>query len=276
VLFVETHDFVRRPEDSPCPGHGHHEFANAETYFLVGDALGKGMVSLIFPPTKQKAKGDVKKLMPQPTSRTARDIEGWKVIVDDRLLEPQNAVLASQALKFLEAKLVEVKAVVPPERVKELQTVAIVLDLNCGKLSSWQYHPSADWLRENGYSTDLARCVHLPQAADVRTRRNIREQPWAILHELAHAFHDQTLGFDEPRIKAAFDQFKKSGHGDATLLYNGRRVKHYALTDHKEFFAEMTESYFGVNDFFPFVRAELQENEPEILLLLSEIWEPKK
>jgi hypothetical protein len=47
VLFVETHDFVRRAEDSPNPGHGHHEFGNAETYFLVGDALGKGMVTLL-------------------------------------------------------------------------------------------------------------------------------------------------------------------------------------------------------------------------------------
>lgn len=47
VLFVETHDFVRAPEDSPNPGHGHHEFGNAETYFLVGDALGKGMVKLL-------------------------------------------------------------------------------------------------------------------------------------------------------------------------------------------------------------------------------------
>ena len=47
VLFVETHDFVRQPEDSPNPGHGHHEFGNAETYFLVGDALGKGMVKLL-------------------------------------------------------------------------------------------------------------------------------------------------------------------------------------------------------------------------------------
>ncbi len=49
VLFVETHDFVRKPEDSPNPGHGHHEFGNAETYFLVGDALGKGMVRLMQP-----------------------------------------------------------------------------------------------------------------------------------------------------------------------------------------------------------------------------------
>lgn len=47
VLLVETGDFVRKPEDSPHPGHGHHEFGNAETYFLVGDALGKGMLKLL-------------------------------------------------------------------------------------------------------------------------------------------------------------------------------------------------------------------------------------
>ncbi len=47
VLFVPTHDFVRKAEDSPNSGHGHHEFGNAETYFLVGDALGKGMLSLL-------------------------------------------------------------------------------------------------------------------------------------------------------------------------------------------------------------------------------------
>jgi hypothetical protein len=33
VVFVATRDFVRKPEDSPNPGHGHghHEFGNAET-----------------------------------------------------------------------------------------------------------------------------------------------------------------------------------------------------------------------------------------------------
>ena len=47
VTFVPTRDFVRKPEDSPNPSHGHHEFGNAETYFLVGDALGKGMLKLL-------------------------------------------------------------------------------------------------------------------------------------------------------------------------------------------------------------------------------------
>jgi len=52
VAFVETHDFVRKPEESPCPGHGHHEFANAETYFLVGKALGEGMRQMLAAPGK--------------------------------------------------------------------------------------------------------------------------------------------------------------------------------------------------------------------------------
>ncbi|MFO0823990.1 MAG: hypothetical protein U0792_12910 [Gemmataceae bacterium] len=216
---------------------------------------------------------------PKPTSHTDKTIEGWTVRVDDRLLKGPDADLGTRVLRCLEGKLADIKVVVPEDRVKKLQTVVIVVDLSHGKLRSMQYHPSAGWLKDNGYSADLAKCVHIPRAADVPTKRNIREQPWVILHELAHAYHDQVLGFDEPRIREAYENYKKSGHGDKTLLHNGQRVKHYALTDHKEFFAEMTESYFGSNDFFPFNRAELKESEPAIFELLEQVWEsprPKK
>ena len=50
VRFAETHDFVRKPEDSPNPSHGHHEFGNAETYYLVGNALGNAMTKLVKTP----------------------------------------------------------------------------------------------------------------------------------------------------------------------------------------------------------------------------------
>ena len=76
------------------------------------------------------------------------------------------------------------------------------------------------------------------------------------------------------KIKQVFQNYRKSGRGEKTLLFNGSRVRHYALTDQKEFFAEMTESYFGVNDFFPFTRAELKESEPEIFELMQGIWGP--
>ncbi len=50
--------------------------------------------------------------------------------------------------------------------------------------------------------------------------------------------------------------------------------EHYALTDQKEFFAEMTEAHFSSNDFYPFVAGELKQAEPETYKLLSEIWGP--
>ena len=37
-----------RPKElSPNITHGHHWFGNAESYFLIGDALGKAMVKLL-------------------------------------------------------------------------------------------------------------------------------------------------------------------------------------------------------------------------------------
>ncbi len=46
VKFVSTTAFARPKEDSPNVGHGHHWFGNAESYFLIGDALGRTMVEL--------------------------------------------------------------------------------------------------------------------------------------------------------------------------------------------------------------------------------------
>jgi hypothetical protein len=114
--------------------------------------------------------------------------------------------------------------------------------------------------------------VHLPRAESVATVRNVSEQPWVILHELAHAYHDQVLGFDDPRIIAAWEAFKRGGAGDDALLFDGSRTRHYGLTNHKEFFAEMSEAYFGTNDFAPFNRAELKTGFPELHALLAEIW----
>ena len=190
--------------------------------------------------------------------------------------KPGAHAIVTKSLRFLEAKLADIVMVVPADKVKLLQKVAIVLDLSNGTLGSMQYHPSAGWLKANGHAIDLEKCVHIPQAADLPTKRSTNEQPWVILHELSHAYHDQVLGFDEPRIVAAYEKYKKSGRGDKTLLFNGQRVKHYALTTPMEFFAEMTEAYFGVNDFFPFNRAELKDSEPDIYELMRRVWEKPK
>ncbi len=211
---------------------------------------------------------------PKPASRTMRKIEGWTVRVDDRLLHPPHDEMGVRVLEALERKLADINAVVRPDRLEKLHAVTIVLDMSHGKLRPMQYHPDARWLEENGYASDLAHCVHIPVAAHLLAPRQINVQPWCVLHELAHGYHDQVLGFEEARIREAYERYKKSGHGDTVLVITGERARHYGLTNHKEFFAEMTESYFGTNDFFPFNRAELKEAEPEIYRLLEAIWGP--
>ena len=46
----------------------------------------------------------------------------------------------------------------------------------------------------------------------------------------------------------------------------------YALTNAKEYFAELSEAYFGRNDFYPFTRKELEKHDPAGYRLMRETW----
>ncbi|MCX7885712.1 MAG: family 43 glycosylhydrolase [Verrucomicrobiae bacterium] len=210
----------------------------------------------------------------KPTSHTIRTIEGWTVHVDDRLLGGPDAALGERALRLLENRLFQIALVLPPDKVAKLRQVPIWLDRTHGKLTGMQYHPDPNWLRDHGYSTNLARSVHIPDAPRfVTARDHYVRQPWAVLHELAHAYHHQVLGHDHPEILAAWKRIKDSGQLESVLHIFGKRERHYALTNEQEFFAEMTEAYFGMNDFFPFNRAELKDSFPEVYKLMRNIWE---
>jgi hypothetical protein len=209
----------------------------------------------------------------KPTSHTLRTLEGWTVEIDDRLLE-ENKELGDLALRLLSNQLFQIAFLLPESKVEKLRTVKIRLDMTHGKLTSAQYHPSRGWLRSNGYSESLEKCVHFPDVARFVSKGLHRTQPWVVLHELAHAYHDQFLekGFENPAIKEAWQQLVDSGKYVSTLHVDGRDTKHYALTDQQEFFAEFTESFFGMNDFFPFNRGELRRDAPEIERLMRTIW----
>lgn len=211
---------------------------------------------------------------PLPTAHSTRNLEGWTVRVDDRLLKGDQAAAGARALKLLEARLVAVAVVVPEKSLAKLRTITIELDLNYGDLRAMQYHPDAGWLKEHGYSELLAKCVHIPDIEDFLEPEGIHSQPWVVLHELAHGFHDQIIGFDDLRVIAAWKKFRESGKYKSVLTASGRMHEHYGVTDAKEFFAEMTECYFGSNDFYPFVAGELKQADPEIFALLADIWGP--
>ena len=150
---------------------------------------------------------------PKPASHTTRVIEGWPVLIDDRLLQPPNEELGTRILKSLEARLANIKAVVRPHCLAKLQGFSIVLDMTHGKLTSMQYHSEVDWLKENGYAADLVNCVHIPAAAELLDPGKINLQPWWVLHELVHAYHDRVLGLEEAGIGDTYARYKASVTG---------------------------------------------------------------
>lgn len=201
-----------------------------------------------------------------------RDIEGWTIKVDPSLLNGDHRALGQQALKALANHLQRVTYIVPEAALEKLQALPIWLERHHPELSSMQYHPDRGWLLSHKHDPRLVKHVHIPQAKALLDPQMWAKHPYVVLHELAHAYHDQLLSFDDPRVIRAFNAAKEGGTYDTVLSHSGNQVRHYAMNNHKEYFAEATEAYFGVNDFYPFVRAELKAHDPNMFELLESIW----
>jgi len=203
-----------------------------------------------------------------------KKLEGWKIKVDPELLKNENNELKRQVFTALANHLQRIKYILPAAKVKEMQKLPIWLDHHYEPLGSMQYHPGATWLRANKHDPRLVKHVHIPRAKALLDRGQWAKHPYVILHELAHAYHDQVLnkGFENEEVLGAYNEAKEKGIYEKVLLYTGRTVKHYGLNNQMEYFAECTEAYLGVNDFYPFVRAELNEHDPRMFKLLKKIW----
>ena len=201
-----------------------------------------------------------------------KEIEGWTIALDPQLLAKENKEVADLALEALANHLQRVKYITPKEQLARLRKLRIWVELNNPKLGNMQYHPSRGWLLANGHDPRLVKHVHIPRAKALFDSRTWAKHPYVVLHELAHSYHDQVLSFDNPEVIAAYDAAKKKGIYEKVMLFTGAKVKHYGLSNHKEYFAEMTEAYFGVNDFYPFVRAELKEYDPQMYGLMQKFW----
>jgi len=203
--------------------------------------------------------------------REVQQIDGFTVRIDVSLLGGTHGILGDKTLRLLRADFARIETVVPEAVVEQWKKVTIVVDRE-HPLKNMQYHPSRDWLLNNGYEGDLEKCVHIAKAGVYASADHYFVQPCALIHELAHAYHDQVLGFENPRIKGAFARAQLEGNYESVLFVKGGKRKHYALSNHKEYFAEATEAWFGQNDFYPFVRGELEEHDPLLFELFKEIW----
>jgi hypothetical protein len=210
-----------------------------------------------------------------PTDRyTVRHIERWDVLINQRLLDQANRDLGERVLRRLDDHLYRITCVVPDSALANLRRIAIWVELAEPHHPCMCYHESAGWLREHGMNPQKAGGVELANARNFLSWTIT--QPWMVLHELAHGYHHQVLGTDHAGIRACYQHAVESKAYDLVAHYDGKKVRAYALTNEKEYFAECTEAYFGTNDFYPFVRAELKEHDPGMCEMLEKVWRVHK
>jgi len=197
------------------------------------------------------------------------EVRGWTVLVNPSL--DAHPRLRSDTLGLLDDHLFRITRKVPRQALEHLRDIEVWVELEMPKTACMCYHVSRDWLGPNGYNPDKEGSVEVGNAQAFLDWE--QGQPWMVLHEMAHGYHHQVLGYDDPDVRAAWQAKCDEGDYEEVIDISGNSRRHYALTNDKEYFAETTEAYFGCNDFHPFVKGELMQADPRGFALMEEAWQ---
>lgn len=198
-----------------------------------------------------------------------RDVQGFTVLVHPEVEKHKDE--AEAAFKELEKQLKQIGEIVPEKPLAELKKVKFWVEWQTRKNGAMEVHWSRGWLKDNGYNPDKAGCVEINNLVNF-VEWSREAQPWMVLHELAHAYHRQVLGEGYEPLEAAYEQAMERKLYES-VEYRGREKKRaYAATSAKEYFAELSEAYFGKNDFFPYARGELEKHDPVGFALMKKAW----
>lgn len=173
-----------------------------------------------------------------------------------------------EILAILDRKLQEISARVPKPILSEFQKVPITI-----RRSIHRSPAAYDW-------SDADASGRMPAQWQGIMIRNWYEfikvsgddQPLALLHEFAHAYHHRVLGGDHPGILSAFQHAVESKRYEKVPRLHADPQRAYALTNEREYFCEITEAWFGFNDFFPFNAVDLKTHDPEGARLMEAVW----
>lgn len=207
-----------------------------------------------------------------------RSFEGWQIRTEKSLeSKPDSGFLKLQ--KLLESDLIQLGFTLPEKALKKLKQISITLLERRECLKPHAFHIDPKWLKGNcGMSESLSRSLVGTKGTIILSGVGVfletrSMQPSALLHEFSHGFLaliDNELLVKE--LRSTFEKAKKARKYKKVLHYHGKKIDAYALTDVHEYFAEGSESYFGTNEFFPFVRPELKIYDPDLFKVLIKIW----
>ena len=203
------------------------------------------------------------------------DIEvlGWKVRVNERLIEGDTSLL-KKSLALFGKELSAIERVLPKKSLGYIKFVPFWFEKETTTHGfTGEYWPpsSGGYLIQHGGNPAKAGGIEIV-AGRYFDAKVTHADDWVILHELAHAYHYMAIQYDD-RIKKVFDVILRAG-----LYANVRRgfdtYHHgYALTNYKEYFAELSTMYFGHNSYYPYDRADLKNYDPIGYKMIEDLWE---
>lgn len=198
------------------------------------------------------------------------NIQGWTVKIERKFIR-EDRELSDRAIASLNTKLANINRVMPKKQHPFLHSVVIWLEKATPGFKGMVYHPSAKWLERNGYNPAKAKGIEITNAQNFIDWT--ATQPWHVLHELTHAYHDVVIGHQYQPIVNAYDNAVKSGLYQQMPRNRGNKLwEAYAIEKKTEYFAELTEAYFGENDFYPFKREELAQYDPQGYAAIEKAW----
>ena len=206
------------------------------------------------------------------TNQTAH---GFQLLIEDSSYIV-NPTMTTNALNLLEDQLEEItQFCISSAILDSLQAVPIFLDWNTTSGGA-QYHPSQAWLIANGYAPEKAKAVEISNATNFFNWCN-QNQPYMVLHELAHAYLHRVFNNNVPSLTSAFNNARATGIYNNIQYHAGSGNyltldSAYAMVNVLEYFAEISEAYFGLNDYYPFDYDELQSHDSQGFSVLRSIW----
>jgi hypothetical protein len=221
-----------------------------------------------------------------PARWGTRTISGFEVLFSPLLLSNEAASL--RAHQFMHDHLDEVTRIVPPTALQQLRRVRLWLDLDASgssrALAFYKSPPSiftaspSDRPTEHnfgygGFHGAMFLGIVFPNIADAIAISEVSRAPMIVLHELAHAYHHQVLGMWNPDIKQTYEAAKAKGLYRNVSFWNGNIAPvGYAMSNEREYFAGLTEAYFGRKAQNPFDANELKNYDPDGFRLVERAW----
>ena len=207
-------------------------------------------------PPKPKA-GVTPGFDPLPEEGKSTKMARWNVSADAQVDRAQ--------LDTLKSTLGELNAIFPSKRLPVIQRVPIQVhgDGNSqkqkfGKRVTGFYQPSPVVITNGVAKSTGVGKVHILSSRDCGNKI-------LLVHELSHAAMYLTIGDDNVRVKKAYQEIVKK------QLYE---KDCFLMTNHEEYFAEMSVVYLYGLHYFPHDRETLRKHDPTTFKLMEDFWGP--